>query len=172
MKFVLLPLLLFSSLAFAAVEGLTPESFVPASFRYDKGSYAAIDFKYPDFAQLVDVAEKMAGRELITRGEAHLTVLTPQEYQRLGSQMRDLFIQELRNLEWAQDTVEALCIASGSIEIKGRTESTYFVVVSAPQIDRIRRRYGLTTYYPHVTLGFTQRDLHLEDGVVKLCPKH
>jgi hypothetical protein len=83
--------------------------------------------------------------------------------------MKDLLIQEVRQIDRAQDGIEALCINSGSAEIKGRVESTYFVVVSAPKIDQIRRKYGFTTYFPHVTLGFTERDLHFEDGVIKLC---
>lgn len=171
MKFVLLPLLLLSSLAFASVEGLSRESFVPLNLNFDKRSYAAVDFPYREFRALLSVADQMAGQELKTRGEAHLTVLTPQEYQRLGTQMRDLLIQELKQIDWTKDAVEAQCIARGTAMIAGHMESTYFVVVSAPKVDRIRRKYGLTTYYPHVTLGFTSRDLHFEDGVIKVCPR-
>ena len=31
----------------------------------------------------------------------------------------------------------------------------------------IREKYHLTDFYPHITLGFTKRDLHFEDGVRK-----
>jgi len=49
---------------------------------------------------------------------------------------------------------------------------TYFIVVDAPFLKTWRKtRWGLNEekfpYYPHITLGFTERDLHLQDGAVK-----
>jgi hypothetical protein len=75
--------------------------------------------------------------------------------------------------------VTPVCLGYGEIETPHDMQ-TYFVVVEAPALEKIRERIqatceangGTTTFqgahfFPHVTIGFTERDLFEEDGVGK-----
>jgi hypothetical protein len=135
---------------------------------YDRGTYAAIDYALAPFAPALRKAEDLNGGKLNTRGEAHLTVLTPPEYMRLDPKLRKLLLADLKEaLSKPGNEIKPLCIGKGQAEVQGKTESTYFVVVDAKAVQTIREKYHLLDYYPHVTLGFTKRDLHFEDGVKK-----
>jgi hypothetical protein len=74
-----------------------------------------------------------------------------------------------------------LCVGKGSAKIKDQEHSTYFVVVDSENLFKIRKAvqdlyvshggkatdFNPDLFYPHVTLGYTERDLHYEDGVMK-----
>ena len=63
----------------------------------------------------------------------------------------------------------------------GQNEFTYFVVVQSEDLISIRKKiqdsfvgkggdkndFNPLNYFPHITLGFTKRDLHESDGVIK-----
>ena len=70
-----------------------------------------------------------------------------------------------------------LCVGKGT----SQTKSTYFVVVQSEDLFKIRKAIEILykkkggtdsgfkdeEYHPHVTLGFTEKDLHAQDGVMK-----
>jgi hypothetical protein len=134
---------------------------------YDKGTYAAIDLSVEPFAPALKKAEELAGATLKTRGEAHLTVLTPPEYMRLDSKIRKILLEDMKNVMQNGAELKPLCIGKGEAEVQGKKETAYFVVVDATPLRKVREKYHLQDFYPHVTLGFTKRDLHFEDGVKK-----
>lgn len=117
------------------------------------------------------------------RGEAHITVITPVEYwdalrQKLS--MAEIDAIALDCHIQASD-VKLLGIGSGRAILNAKKEETFFIIVESKNLLRIRReiarrfiekggRPGLfdpETFYPHITLGFTLRDLHIQDGVIK-----
>jgi hypothetical protein len=142
------------------------KAFAPEPVDYDRKTYAAIDFPVKHFAPALQQAEKAAGGSLITRGEAHLTVLTPPEYMRIEPKTRKKILDEMKEA-LASAEVKPVCIGRGQANLNGKDEFTYFVVVDAKAVRAIREKYHLQEFYPHITLGFTKRDLHVEDGVHK-----
>lgn len=85
--------------------------------------------------------------------------------------------------EFLQPQLEPVCIGRGSATISGKTEHTYFIVIKpkSPTIMNIRKKidalyvkkggdaadFEPENFFPHVTLGYTLRDLHESDGVYK-----
>ena len=121
---------------------------------------------------------------LETRGEAHITLITPPEFKVLVKkipaeilhQMADKFIK-------TTPSFEHVCLGLGE---KFGAGKTYFVVIKSADLLAFRASlahvsklpvtaFDPANFYPHVTIGFTQRDLHLEDGITKdtrACPEH
>lgn len=116
-------------------------------------------------------------------GEAHVTVVTPLEYHdvlkqhvsidRIDAIARDGRIQEAQ--------LKVLGIGCGRAMVDGKSEETYFLVVESDDLLRVRQRihdayvaaggrpgsWDPKHFYPHVTIGYTKRDLHEADGVIK-----
>jgi len=162
----LLAALLVAEPLFAQAVNFT-NALVPEQQDYDRGSYGAINFPVKHFAEALKRAEEIAGGNLITRGEAHLTVLTPPEYMRMEGKLRKKILSEMKEAASKEGSIRPVCIGRGQTELNGKVEFTYYIVVEAKGIRAIREKYRLTDFYPHITLGFTKRDLHFEDGVRK-----
>ncbi len=113
------------------------------------------------------------------RGEAHVTTITPPEFADVLSQQ--LSVDEIDAIARTEDIQSSdlvvLGLGSGRKEIEGRTEETFFVIVDSMRLRRIRlevwqlfvRKGGAaeawdpTWFFPHVTVGYTLRDLHEPD---------
>lgn len=143
------------------------KAFIPEQQDYDRDSYGAINFQVKHFAAALKRAEDIAGGNLMTRGEAHMTVLTPPEYNRIEGKTRKKILSEMKREAAREDEIKPVCIGRGQAELNGKMEFTYYIVIESKGIRAIREKYHLTDFYPHVTLGFTKRDLHFEDGVRK-----
>ncbi len=146
-------------------------------------SWLGMNISYPEIQSLKNDLEKKIQLELKSRDEAHITVLTPIEYDKVIS--KKITITEVHDLAERmkiQNTrFKSLCVGSGSKEIDGKTESTYYVVVKAENLLKIRemihkvyiarggnsKDFDPFNYYPHITIGFTKRDLHFEEGIIK-----
>jgi hypothetical protein len=121
---------------------------------------------------------------LKTRGEAHITVVTPVEYwhvlRKVGVTIAEInLIAQESQIQRAQFRV--ICLGKRSKELAGIKESTYYVVVRSPDLLQIRRKvrdlylskrgsrraFKPENWLPHITLGYTERDLHESDGVKK-----
>ena len=115
-------------------------------------------------------------------GEAHITVINPVEYKKL---LKDhLSIRELNALATQfhiQDSdVHAIGIGRSQALINQKMEETFYVVVQSHNLvllrNAIRAQFNKNggdlsswenDYYPHITVGFTKRDLHASDGAKK-----
>lgn len=157
--------------------------FIPHMESKPLQSYLAMNLPYAPYQALYEQVQKVEGLALTNRGEAHITVITPLEYEKVLK--KKLSIQEIHQIAESAKIQDAeitpVCIGRGQKEIHGKTEKTYFVVVESPALVDLRGRIeeayiknGGTPhafiperYSPHVTLGFTLRDLHHEDGVRK-----
>lgn len=146
------------------------------------GTWLGQNLEYGPYEELRILLEKKLGTPLKNRGEAHITVISPPEMRVLlqapappgGDKLTATGIAELAKSKKLGGTdFDVICLGRGQKE----KQRTYFVVVRAPEWIEFRkdlaRRAGLpkdfraTTYYPHITLGFTDKDLHLQDGVIK-----
>lgn len=146
-------------------------------------SYLMQDINYLPVQQLFEQLEVRLQRSLKSRGEAHITTITPVEYfQVLKPYLSIAQVEAIAlkaNIQAADFTV--VCVGRGEVKTAQRVMHTYYVVVESEALLRIRRQifqafvdnggdkkaFDPDKFYPHITLGFTDRDLHLSDGVVK-----
>lgn len=146
-------------------------------------AYLAMALPLEPVSPIVPKIESAFGVKLKTRGEAHITILTPPEAGELakaGLGMKDIekaFASEVQAIPY-----EVLCVGE-AVSTKDAKLKTYFLVVRSPGLFDLRARvlerakeraggksvrFSPEAYYPHVTVGFTQRDLHIDgDGVRK-----
>lgn len=146
-------------------------------------SYVAINVNHKPTSSLREALEKNLKKGLVRRNESHITVITPPEVELLSS---CLSIQELSQLaidqKLQQSSFKISCVGEGSVKGVSKTESTYFLVVESEAAYKFRafvkqkcsektegkdNTFNPDLYYPHITIGFTSRDLHIEDGVLK-----
>lgn len=116
-------------------------------------------------------------------GEAHITVITPVEYANVLKPFISMDeIKDIAQSNFIQySEILPLGIGSGKKEINGKIEETFFMIMESPNLRKIRQKiYALFIekggnpnswnpqhYFPHVTIGFTKRDLHENDGILK-----
>ena len=147
-----------------------------------KSQYVEMKVPYEPIAQLKKEIEAREGVTLQSRGEAHITVITPPEMSVLRTRL---------SLEQINGTIEKSgiqslpfqlqCLGRGQLKQGERRLATYFLVVKAPGLLQVRetlrqqfiaaggerQSFVVERFRPHVTVGFTERDLHAEDGVIK-----
>ncbi|WP_413291484.1 2'-5' RNA ligase family protein [Bdellovibrio sp. HCB337] len=157
--------------------------FIPHTEEKPMKAYLAMNLPYPPYQALVGQLEKSEGVTLTTRGEAHITVVTPIEYDKVLK--KHISIAEIHKIaeeaKIQESSFTPVCIGRGQKELNGKLEKTYYVVIESPALIELRGRieevyvknggkaqdFVPEKFLPHVTLGFTSRDLHFEDGVVK-----
>jgi hypothetical protein len=128
-----------------------------------------------DFKQRLELAKG----PLRSRGEAHITVLTPPEFQSFNGKIPMTQIEKrvrgvVQSARWS-----VICLGQGTAKADPKLK-TYFVVVESPDLLAVRRviknmaerrgtgaEFNPEAYAPHITIAFTERDLHLQDGVLK-----
>ena len=146
-------------------------------------SWLGMNLKTEPFTKLKTQVEYLVGKKLNSRGEAHVTVVTPVEYDRaLAAKISMAEIDALALKMKIQETsFRPVCIGRGTTMLERNPEETYYVVLSSEGLFKIRgeiaklyasrggkpQDFNPDLFYPHVTLGYTKRDLHYEDGVIK-----
>lgn len=148
------------------------------------GSWLQQNLPYAPAQQLTAQIESSYQVKLKTRGEAHITVITPVEYWNVlkpaGLTMEEINQAALK-LKIQSAKFEVVCLGQGTASLDNKQERTYFVVVRSEDLVNIRKeihrlfiskggdrtKFNPLQYYPHITLGFTKRDLHESDGVIK-----
>lgn len=161
----------------------TPAPFLKHEEKGPFKSYLAMNLPYQEFANIRESLEKKDHLTLQNRGEAHITVVTPPEYDKVLS--KKISIKDIHNLAEKMNIQDAeykkVCVGKGTAKVNGHDENTYFVVVHSDRLFEIRKAiqdlyvskggkakdFSADAFYPHVTLGYTKRDLHAEDGVIK-----
>ncbi|GBG25719.1 Pectin acetylesterase 3 [Hondaea fermentalgiana] len=88
----------------------------------------------------------------------HVTLLTPSEVKTLRNDP-EVFSAAYAAL---QEATAGPLVALG-LGRAGRDSMCWFVVVSCPGVQRVRRQFGLEANDLHITLGFTSHDLHEVD---------
>lgn len=141
-------------------------------------TYLTMNLPFSPYSELRKQIEKKTGA-LKHRGEAHITVITPIEYFQVLKPI-GVTIQEINEIARKQKIQNSrfrlVCVGLG----KFQNFETYYVVIESDDLLRIREEiaslyrqkggkeaFDPTQYYSHVTLGFSERDLHESDGVIK-----
>ena len=179
-------LVLFSMLAASLCLGAVPFLSHQGPGPFD--SYLAMNVEFREAHQYLPAIEKDFGVTLKHRGEAHITVITPPEYweglrKHLTMGEIEAIAQKL-NIQ-TSDYVPR-CVGVGAISEKGKTLKTFYVVVESKSLleirEAVRKAYEIKAqkagdlapskfmpkaFYPHLTIGFTERDLHESDGIIK-----
>lgn len=153
--------------------------------------YVSYDLDYAPFEKLRIDLEARLKLKLENRGEAHITIVTPPEFSKLAEVLKPEEIhhqiQQVLSKEESPQ-IERVCLGQGTLRhgLKGK-EQTWFLVVKFPAALEAREKlaeefekrmaslpapkssavFKAREFYPHVTLGFVGRDLHLQDGVIK-----
>lgn len=144
--------------------------------------YVSITVPLTAFDKIKSDLESSQNLHLKSRGEAHITVVTPPEFRKLSKKIAPEKIHALMdNLAVDKTSYKLLCVGKGEKQVKDKSFSTFYVVVESDGLFKVRKtleelfltqggslsEFNSENYFPHVTVGFTEKDLHLEDGVKK-----
>lgn len=153
--------------------------------------YLAMPISYAPIAKVRKEFEERHQLSLKNRGEAHVTVLTPPEFKALQGKISIQEINEIaKKNSFSPADLSFLCLGRGELvdkELPEKKLETFFIVVKSEKLEKIRseiedlfkkrqeklssldpvQKFSASPYYPHITLGFTDRDLHESDGVIK-----
>lgn len=161
------------------------EIFTPVTFieHPEPGAYLAYNVHYPPVEKVRQELEDKTKTKLQNRGEAHITIVSSSEYEKVLKKYLPIEkINEMaRTARVQQFSFEILCVGQGRAVVEDGPAETYFLVVRAPRLSAFREeireayvqaggpreKFSPEDYQPHITLGFTKRDLHKEDGVLK-----
>lgn len=118
---------------------------------------------------------------IFPQGEAHVTVITPPDFNILSEL---LTIQEIEAIALNEDIqssdLEILGIGSGKKLVNNENRETFFLIVESAKLRKIRlliykkfiakggdpKAWDPTWFFPHITIGFTHSDIH-EPDVIK-----
>jgi hypothetical protein len=149
----------------------------------------ALNVVYNPVRDLRGPIEETVGRKLnfLTawhpNGEAHVTVITPPEFSEVLSPYISMneIDQIALNSEIQKADLKVLGLGSGKLSIDGKMEETFFLIVDSARLRQIRHdiysafvkkggspeAWDPTWWFPHITIGYTKRDLHENDGITK-----
>jgi 2'-5' RNA ligase len=148
-------------------------------------NYLTLDLAFEPIRHLRAQVENRFGVDLSAasaRGdEAHITIITPPEYWGLHpfitmDEIIDRFGERIQKLKF-----KVLSLGEGTLVIDEVKESAYFVIIEANEMLELRREiyeivvsrggsvenFDPDRFYPHITVGFTKQDIHIEDGLHK-----
>jgi 2'-5' RNA ligase len=188
MKIISTLILCFLSLSILAHEDWSLKNFsvdktlnAPFIKHEDKPPYLAFNLKGDAIKEYFEKIDHFSYRTLKNRGESHITVITPPEFQ--DDLSKFISIQEINEIaeknNIQQSTYKPLCIGKGMATDKEKFLETYYIVVESENLFKIRKeiaklynskggkKFDPMNYYPHITLGFTDRDLFESDGLIK-----
>jgi 2'-5' RNA ligase len=149
------------------------------------GSWLQLTLNVKYAKPIFDGINKLYKGALKTRGEAHITVITPPEFDQTLSKkltMKEIeAIAKKHHIQRAQFSLK--CVGRARTVLKGstRADSVYFLVAKSNDLRNIRwavwrayvkkggdpSTFNPDAFWPHVTLGFTTRDMFPEDGIYK-----
>lgn len=157
--------------------------FIPHHGEGPFGTYLTMEINYKPMKYLFDQVNRVHPRNLKNRGEAHITVITPVEYNKVLRPFVSMKeIDQIAQMMYIQQSqFQVVCLGRGVANLNGKREETFYVVVKSEDLLDIRRQvrdlfvarggdaraFNPEHFFPHITLGFTARDLHESNGVIK-----
>lgn len=146
--------------------------------------YLTMKLPYEFIRPVLAEVQTRENLKLLTRGESHVTVITPPEEAVLkGEGVLPQLIDAQAQREKIQDSkLNSVCLGRGQAAVEGVIEKTYFIVLDADRLRQLRlqiaelipkdqksgvNRFEPGRYLPHLTVGFTRQDLFEQNGVVK-----
>ncbi len=121
-----------------------------------------LEVDYEKIQKAKRLLEAQIGEQLKDRGEAHITILSPQEVKLAGVSTKEIveaFWQDILKAEWSADWVG---------KASDGTSTTYFFIVDSPDLilvrEHIKERFGIDKMGVldqdlHITIGYTVRDV-------------
>lgn len=149
-------------------------------------NYISLELGYPYYKMLFEKIESYDKKSLKNRGEAHITLITPPEYKVLTEYLTPEQIHSYANeFTKSEPPFKITCLGRSEKNLSTGFNQVYYLVVQSDSFLNFRKelalkakvpttRFDPNLFYPHITLGFTERDLHLEDGIIKdfkSCPE-
>jgi hypothetical protein len=144
--------------------------------------YLVMNLPLAPYKALYEGIEAKIGAHLKNRGEAHITTILPPEYDALkGCVSQAEMDQAAQDTKIEEADVTPVCVGMGTADAP-HPMATFFVVVKSQKLLDVRHAVDAVCkkhmpggvpafqpdhFFPHVTLGFTDRDLFEQDGVVK-----
>lgn len=146
------------------------------------GQYLIMNVNFAPVKKLFSSLDKyLAGalNKKAARTEAHITVITPPEFDSVLSKV--LTIKDINKLALEMKIqsfdFKVMCVGRASF----KKDSTYFLVVRSRKLQDLRKRifdlykkkggepsqFDPNLFYPHITIGYTNKDLHLGPHGVK-----
>lgn len=147
------------------------------SFESSSGAdYLAMNVPYAPVHKIDVELMRRLGKILRDRNESHITVITPPEFQSISAHISMSEIKTLaKTMNLQASAFKVRCLGRG--KARGGLETYYIVVVSdalvtfrqaiEEQVKANGGSFDAEHFYPHITIGFTARDLHESDGVIK-----
>lgn len=144
--------------------------------------WVAVPLQFASIDQLRQNLEKIIKAKLQNRGEAHITIITPPEWSILSQVLKMEDLERLALKErLMKNTFKVKCLKKVTASIKGRGEDSWFVALKSPGMKDFRQEvwrlyvarggspedFKWQRWAPHITVGFTARDLHDEDQINK-----
>jgi hypothetical protein len=180
-------LALILSLTSFAVETITTdikalESLEKRPYFKPEADWVGIPMPFGPVEKIREELENRIGKKLQHRGEAHITVITPPEFRILAQTLKMNTIDKIVAKEGSMKApIKVLCLKKVTAVLGNKTEESWFISVDSPELREFRnqvwRRFvangGLPgdfvwkRWAPHITVGFTSRDLHDEDRISK-----
>ncbi len=164
----------------SAIRSTQSTPFITHTDNSKFGSYLVMNLPYTPLKELHARLEKIQKVKLKNRGEAHITVITPVEFSEVLAPV-GVTIQEINEIATQLDIQKS----SFDIICLGRSNkdklATYYIVVKSEDLLKLRGQveqlylskggslgtFSAKKFYPHITVGFTKRDLHESDGAIK-----
>jgi hypothetical protein len=168
----------------------SPMIFIPHTGSPNSFSNAlALNIEYDQIKKLRKIIENEIGTNLkfLTAwnidGEAHVTTISPPEYKdvlRHFISMRRINEIALEHSIQSAD-IRVLGIGSGKLAMKKKDEETFFLIVDSNKLRNIRHKiykefvqnggdpsaFDPTWFFPHITVGYTKKDIHESNGLFK-----
>lgn len=156
-----------------------PAEFLSHNSSKPYGTYLIRNLPFSPAKRLKEAVEKALNLELMDRGEAHITVITPPEYDRMKAHNSAISMNSIEDLlkNFVQHSrFEVLGLGSLKGEnSKKEISEVYFVVIESRQLRALRKLVAAEYDLPvevfdpaaqdfHITLGFTKSDLFARPG--------
>ncbi|MES2768220.1 MAG: hypothetical protein V4596_03660 [Bdellovibrionota bacterium] len=146
-------------------------------------NYLTMNLPFEPTTGLLQELQNKENLILKNRGEAHITVITPVEYWNILKPLNITMYeinQIAESMKIQSSQFDILCLGIGK-STADKELKTFYIVVHSENLLNIRREiqslvvakggnlndFDPDHFYPHITLGYTQRDLHESDGVFK-----
>ena len=158
---------LFTSVAYCQKQTIQPFVSHP--------NYLAMNLDFATYKKIFDEI-KQEQSELKNRGEAHITVINPNEFKILKQFVEMKEIENIaRNIQKAKFTEVCLGLSEAG------PKKAFYVVVESEELLQIRLQVAELFYsrggaqsefdpqlfFPHITVGFVIDDVHYEQGARK-----
>lgn len=159
------------------------ESFISHQGPGQFDTYLTLELPFSPAAEFFKQLLLLKRFQLANRGEAHITVISPVEFwKKLETRLTMQEIDKLaldENLQSMKFDVK--CLGMGEALVGNKREKAFYLVIESFELMNFRTKirdlfvskggdpalFNPKDWYPHITIGFTLRDLHESDKVYK-----